>query len=62
MKLHVKLLFLVLLCWPSLVCAELPEQVQNDFSVIDGVVVMPINGEYIVDMNDQDNLSIGDIL
>ena len=44
------------------VCAELSEQVQTDFEVVEGVIVMPINDEYIVDLDEHDNLHVGDIL
>ena len=62
MEFIVKLVLLGLLCWPMVALAELPEQVQSDFSVVEGVVVMPINNEYIVDLDDRDNLHVGDIL
>jgi hypothetical protein len=62
MKFIVKLVLLGLLCCPMVALAELPEQVQSDFSVVEGVVVMPINNEYIVDLDDRDNLHVGDIL
>jgi len=62
MKFSLKLLLLVLLCWPTTVFAALPQQVQGDFAVIDGVVVMPLDNEYIVELATQDNLNIGDIL
>ena len=38
------------------------EQVQADFAVVGGVVVMAINDEYIIDLDARDNLKIGDIL
>jgi len=64
MKLTVKLflLALLLICAPAAVWAELSDQVQNDFATVSGVVVMPINDEYIVDMDARDDLNIGDIL
>ena len=62
MKFMQKLFFLVLLCCPAVALAELPELVQSDFAVLEGVVVMPINDEYIVTLEDRDDLHIGDIL
>lgn len=62
MKFMLKLFFLVLLCCPAVALAELPELVQSDFAVLEGVVVMPINDEYIVTLEDRDDLQIGDIL
>ena len=62
MKFTVKLLLLALLCCPSIVFAELTEDVQADFAVVAGVVVMPINDEYIVDLDSRDNLNVGDVL
>ena len=55
------LLFIVLLS-PLTVLAELPEDVAADFSVVSGYVVMPVNDEYIVDLDARNNLNIGDIL
>jgi len=57
-----KLFLLVLLCCPAVAFAELPELVQSDFAVLEGVVVMPVNDEYIVTLEDRDDLYIGDIL
>ena len=62
MKFIVKLVLLLLFFWPLAAMAELPEQVQSDLAVVAGVVVMPINSEYIVDLDDRDNLHVGDIL
>ncbi len=62
MKFIAKLGLLLLLCSPIAALAELTEQVQSDFSVVEGVVVMPINNEYIVDLDDRDNLHVGDTL
>jgi hypothetical protein len=62
MKLIIKLTLLFSLCMPTIALAKLPEQVQADFAVIDGFVVMPINDEYIVDLDARDSLDIGDIL
>ena len=58
----VKLLLLALLCWPMVASAELAESIKADFAVVSGVVVMPIDDEYIVDRDARDNLNIGDIL
>jgi len=62
MKSILKLFLLVLFCCPAVALAELPELVQSDFAVLEGVVVMPINDEYIVTLEDRDDLHIGDIL
>ena len=56
------LLLLIVLLYPLTVLAELPEDVADDFSVVSGYVVMPVNDEYIVDLDARNNLSIGDIL
>ena len=62
MQFAVKFILLCLVLVPYAVFAEIPKQLENDFAVIEGVVVMPLNDEYIVSMNDQGVLSIGDIL
>ena len=62
MKFMLKLFLLVLFCCPAVALAELPELVQSDFAVLEGVVVMPINDEYIVTLEDREDLHIGDIL
>ena len=62
MKLAIKLILFALLCCPSIVFAELADDVQADFAVAAGLVVMPINDEYIVDLDARDDLAIGDIL
>ena len=62
MKSILKLFLLVLFCCPAVALAELPELVQSDFAVLEGVVVMPINDEYIVTLDARENLHVGDIL
>ena len=62
MKFTIKFILLCLLLAPCMVFAETTEQLQADFAVIEGVVVMPLNHEYIVTMNEQAGLNIGDIL
>ena len=62
MNFMLKLFLLVLFCCPAVALAELPELVQSDFAVLEGVVVMPINDEYIVTLEDREDLHIGDIL
>ena len=62
MKFTVKFILLWLVLVPCAVFAEVPEQLQADFAVIEGVVVMPLNDEYIVTMDEQGDLNIGDIL
>ena len=48
--------------WPLAAIAELPDNVAVDFAVVEGVVVMPINDEYIVDLDARDDLNVGDVL
>lgn len=62
MKLTLNLLLLLLLGLPITVNAELPSQVEQDFSVISGYVVMSVSDEYVVDLDDRDHLNEGDIL
>jgi hypothetical protein len=62
MKCVVILLLSILFCNPLIALAELPEDVAADFSVLSGTVIMPVNDEYIVDLDDRNDLSIGDIL
>ncbi len=62
MKSVVTLLLSIFICWPFSALAELPEEITADFAVLSGTVVMPINDEYIVDLDDRNNLNIGDIL
>ena len=62
MKSVYNLLLLTLLCWPLTAFAELPDNVAVDFAVVEGVVVMPINDEYIVDLDARDDLNVGDVL
>jgi len=62
MKSVFSLLLLTLLCWPLAAFAELPDNVAADFAVVEGVVVMPINDEYIVDLDSRDDLNVGEIL
>jgi hypothetical protein len=62
MKSSIPLLLLLFLLFPALAFAELPMQVESDYSVLDGTVVMPLNDEYIVDLDSSDGLHVGDIL
>ena len=62
MKSVFNLLLLSLLCWPLAAFAELPDNVASDFAVVEGVVVMPINDEYIVDLDARNDLNVGDVL
>ena len=62
MKSVFKLLLLTLLCWPLTAFAALPDDVAVDFAVVEGVVVMPINDEYVVDLDARDDLNVGDVL
>ncbi|HKL26132.1 MAG TPA: hypothetical protein VJ910_07920, partial [Desulfuromonadales bacterium] len=61
-----KRLFLLLLMGclfcPGMVLAALPEQVQADFNVVSGILVMSVGEEYIVDLDARNNLQVGDIL
>ena len=62
MNYTVKLFLLLLLCLPTIAFAELPAQVKADFAIVDGIVIMPINDKYMVDLDARNNLRIGDIL
>lgn len=62
MKSFVKYLLLMFLFFPLSAFAELPKQVELDFAVLSGYVIMPMNDEYIVDLDDRDQLHVGDIL
>lgn len=62
MSLRVLLCLCLCLFCPSLALAELPKQVELDFAVLSGTIVMPMNDEYIVDLDARDNLAVGDIL
>ena len=62
MKLMIKLTLLLLLALPLNVLAELPEQLKNDFSVINGIIIMPVGTEYLIDLDASSNLQTGDIL
>ena len=62
MKYLLKLILLSLVCWPLTALAALPDDIASDFALVEGVVVMPINDEYIIDLDARDNLAIGDIL
>ena len=55
-------LLILIMSLPIVAWAALPQQVQSDFAVIDGAVVMAINDDYIVDLDVNDNLHVGDIL
>ena len=57
-----KLVFVIFLFVPLVAQVELSEDLAADFAVVDGVVVMPINNEYIVAMDNRENLHVGDIL
>jgi hypothetical protein len=60
MKSFVKLFFCLFLLTPVLSLAELPKQVELDYAVLKGYVVMPISDEYIVDLDASDNMPISD--
>ena len=62
MKFLVKLIVSMCLFFPVSALAELPKQVALDFAVLSGYVVMPINQEYLVDLDARDHLAVGDIL
>ncbi len=62
MKLMMKFCFLLLLCFPLTSLAEIPEQLKNDFSQINGTIIMPIGEKYLVDLDASVNLREGDIL
>jgi len=62
MKLMVKLTVLLLLVLPLNTLAELPEQLKRDFSPISGIIIMPVGGNYLVDLDASSSLQEGDIL
>lgn len=62
MKSVFNLLLLTLLFWPLAAFAELPDNVASDFAVVEGVVVMPISDEYIIDLDARDGLNVSDVL
>ena len=62
MKSSIYVLFLWCLLFPVLALAELPKQVELDYAVVSGYVIMPLNDEYLVDLDARDNLTVGDIL
>jgi len=62
MKLMTKLTLLLLLALPLNALAELPEQMKNDFSVINGIIIMPVGDKYLVDLDASSSLQEGDIL
>ncbi|MCK4535765.1 MAG: VCBS repeat-containing protein [Desulfuromonadales bacterium] len=62
MKLCAKLILFFSLCCPLTAFAELPEQVKADFAVLNGLIIMQIGEEYVVDLDASDRLREGDIL
>jgi hypothetical protein len=62
MKFISKLILLCLFCFPTSAFADFSAAVQEDFAVVDGVVVMPIDDEFIIDLDARSNLQVGDIL
>ena len=62
MKRFFKLFLCLTILIPSIAFAELPHQVELDFAVLSGTVVMAVNDEYLIDLDDRDNLHEGDIL
>lgn len=60
---YLKVIFIVLtLLVPGVAGAVLPEQVKIDFASSEGTVLMPIEEEYLVDLDASARLSEGDIL
>lgn len=62
MKLTIKLSLLLLFFLPINVSAEIPEQLKKDFAPIKGTIIMPLGGEYLIDLDASSNLHEGDIL
>jgi hypothetical protein len=62
MKFLLLLLLLVLLNVTTPVFAELPEKFKDDFSPLNGVIIMPVGEEYLVDLDAAAGLDVGDIL
>ncbi|MBN1956760.1 MAG: VCBS repeat-containing protein [Desulfuromonadales bacterium] len=62
MKRLLQISVLFLLCLPINVLAALPEQIKQDFSPLNGVIIMPVGEEYLIDLDASVNLHEGDIL
>ena len=54
---------LILICVSTTVSfAELPQQIQQDFAPLAGLVIMPIGDEYLIDLDVTSGIQQGDIL
>lgn len=59
---HVCLVVLILLALtPAWASADFSDQVQSDFKPLSGVVVMPVNGEYLIDLDATQGVVEGDL-
>ncbi len=52
----------ILLLFPLIALAEIPDQLKKDFSPITGAIIMPIGDEYLINLDGSVNLHVGDIL
>lgn len=57
-----KLFFITVLIFPLQAGAEIPNQIKEDFSPLAGTVIMPIDDEFLIDLDGSANLKEGDIL
>lgn len=55
-------LIVILLILPALSFASGLSDLKHDFAPIDGVVVMPVSGEFLVDLDAARGLAVGDLL
>ncbi len=62
MKRITNVCLILLFCLPLASLAEIPDQIKNDFSQINGTIIMPVGEEYLVDLDASVNLREGDIL
>lgn len=62
MKLFAQFALSLLLIFPSVSFAEISPQIEADFKVLNGYIIMPIGNEYLVDLDAAADLQIGDIL
>ena len=62
MKFIVKLTLGLFLLLPFTAVAEIPKEMEADFSSASGYIIMPIGDEYLVDLDATAGLQEGDLL
>ena len=62
MKLIINFSLFFILLSPHYALAELPEQVKADFAPLNGVIIMPVEDQYLIDLDATSDLKEGDIL